>query len=55
MLEREPTGREMMSSNRNVKAKRNRVMLAWHKEGLSRNHVVKPRISSDRLKSSNSF
>lgn len=50
-----PTGRGMIRSNRNVKAKRNRVVLAWHKEGLSRNNVIKSRISLDRLKSSNNF
>lgn len=55
MLEGEPTGRGMIRSNRNVKAKRNRVVLVWHKEGLSRNNVIQSRISSDRLKSSNSF
>lgn len=50
-----PTGRGMIRSNRNVKTKRNRVVLAWHKEGLSRNNVIKSRISLDRLKSSNNF
>lgn len=55
MLEGEPTGRGMIRSSRNVKAKRNRVVLVWHKEGLSRNNVIKSRISSDRLKSSNSL
>lgn len=55
MLEKEPTGREVMRSNRNIKAKRNRVVLAWHKERFSRNNVIKARISSVRLKSSNRF
>lgn len=32
MLEKEPTGREVMRSNRNIKAKRSRVVLAWHRE-----------------------
>lgn len=55
MLEGEPTGRGMIRPNRNVKAKRTRVVLVWHKGGLSRNNVIKSRISLDRLKSSNSF
>lgn len=55
MLEEGPTVRGVIRSNRNVKAKRKRVVLAWHKEGLSRNNVIKARKSSDRLKSSNSF
>lgn len=55
MLEKGPTRREVMRSNRNIKAKRNRVVLAWHKERFSRNNVIKARISSVRLKSSNSF
>lgn len=55
MLEEEPTRMGIIRSNRNVKAKRSRVVLAWQKEGLSRNNVIKSRISSDGLKSSNSF
>lgn len=55
MLEEGPTGKGVRSSSKNVKAKSHRVGLAWHKEGLSRNNVVKSRKSSDRLKSSNSF
>lgn len=55
MLEKGPTGREVVRSNKNIKAKRNRVVLAWHNEGLSRNNVIKSRIASVRLKSSNSF
>ena len=45
----------MMRSNRHVKAKRNRVVLVWHRGGLSRNNVTKSRIASVRLKSSYSF